>query len=70
MEHLRFNVRFASLGIKYIHLTRPIMNINHHRFRARGRAVHRILRVWVAIKRILSIGVVNRMCGYVGIRES
>jgi hypothetical protein len=37
------------------------MNINHHQFHAQVRAIHQILRVWVAIKRTLSIGVVIRL---------
>jgi len=61
MEHSRFNVKFASLGTKCIHLTHPIMNINHHRFPAQVRVIYRILCVWVAIKRILFIGAMIRL---------
>jgi len=60
MEHSRFNARFAGLGIKCIHLTHPIMNTSHHRLFAQAWVIYRILRVWVAIKRILFIGAMIR----------
>lgn len=60
MGHLRFNVRFASLGIKCIHRTHLTTNLNRHRLLVQVRAIKQILSVWDAFNLIAYIGAGSR----------